>query len=141
MPDVVTAKIFCNTTSRLGVHLTGVSDGSGEAAVIKVDKSTLTATDGIEPNSLDVEAIRWNVSGWAGIRLMWDHTADEDIAVLSGSGSDEWVVRGGNEYSSPYGLQDGRGAGGTGDILLTTLGTPTANYTYDITLWLRKRDS
>ncbi len=146
MADIVQVKQFFNSNSRVGYHLTGFCDATGEnAGVIKVDKSTLVVrnaanTADIEPVSLDLEAARWNIQGWTCVRLMWDHDTDEDILVVSGSGSDDWVVSNAvPNYNSPYGLQDGRGAGGTGDILLLTVGTPTAGFSYDITLWFRKR--
>lgn len=112
------------------VRLTNASDGTGESAVVKVDKSTLTGLDGTEPSKLVVEKIQFALEGMSA-RLFWDHDTDDEIAVLAGQGCHDWRDCGG--------LVDPASAGGTGDILLTTNGH-TAGDTYDITLHLRLKD-
>lgn len=136
MADTVAVRTIANTPDRLVVHLTNVSDGTGESAVIKVDKSTFIAADGAEPDSLDIEKIVWCCDGMQA-RLLWDHTADDLAVVLSGSGSVDF--RSGVDRTNPADgtLKDPRSAGGTGDLLLTTSGH-TAGDTYNVTLWLRK---
>lgn len=134
MADAVTTKVVRDDDYVHEVHLTGISDGTGEVAVIKVDKSAIgVASDGAEAASLDIVGARWSIQGYASIRILWDHTTDEVALVLAGNGQ--------FEVSDPrMGIQDGRGAGGAGDILLTS-GGAAANATYDITLRLRKRPS
>lgn len=135
MSDAVTTTVLSNGPDRYAVHLTNISDGSGESAVAKVDKSGLTAEDGGEPVSLDIEQVRWCIQGFTSVRLLWDHTTDDTALVLSGSGYEDF--RGDSFLRSQMGLADPRSAGDTGDILLTTAGA-VSGATYDITLWLRK---
>lgn len=138
MADAVTVKTVMNTPTHLVLHLTNISDGTGETLVTKADKSTFTASDGAEPDSLDLEQVRWAVQGFSSVRLLWDHTTDEVGMVLSGNGFDDFrYVHGVNNFVETSGVKDGRGAGGTGDLFLSTAGTTSGN-TYDITLVLRK---
>lgn len=138
MADAVATHVICNTNTHYVVHLVNYSDGTGESAVVKVDKSTLLATDGAEPAALEIEAVRWNVQGFTSVRILWDHTTDDLALALSGSGQEVFKMADNDPgYKAPFGLKDPRSTGGTGDILLTTAGT-TAGNSYDITLWLRK---
>lgn len=139
MADAVTTNVIYDGKDRYVVHLTNVSDGTGESAVAKVDKSTLTAKDGGEPASLDIEQVEWNVQGFTSVRLLWDHTTDDTAVVLSGTGYKDFTCRDDSvpEIDRVRGLQDPRSTGGTGDLLLTTAGTTSGN-TYDITIWLYK---
>ena len=136
MADAVAVRVVGQTQQHIVVHLTNASDGTGEAAVIKVDKSTLLAPDGAEPASLDIDKVVWCCDGMQA-RLLWDHTTDDLALALSGSGSLDF--RSGDLDSVPGNcrLKDPRSAGGAGDILLTTVGH-TSGDTYNITLWLRK---
>lgn len=135
MADAVTSIVLSNGQVYYGIHLTNISDGTGESAVVKVDKSTLLASDGAEPASLDIVSARWAIQGFTSVRILWDHTTDDTALALSGSGYDDFT--GFDADSTPKGLADPRSSGGTGDILLTTAGA-AANATYDITLWLKK---
>lgn len=139
MADAVTVKTIRDGRQQIVVHLTNISDGTGESAVVKVDKSALLAEDGAEPASLDIEQVEWNIQGFTSVRLLWDHTTDEVALVLSGSGYKDFRGKDDSIYGQ-FGnmrLADGRGSGATGDILLTTAGTTSGN-TYDITLWVYK---
>lgn len=109
------------------VHMVNVSDGTGESAVTKVDISALLTVDGKVPTYTVIDRIEYSVQGMA-VRLFWDHTTDDEIAVLQGSGVIDWQASGGKV--------DPRTTGGTGDILLTTTGHSSGD-TYDITIWLR----
>jgi hypothetical protein len=122
MADTVDSLVMFSGKRRYKVRLTNVSDGTGEAAVVKVDRSTLTNLNGVEPTRIAIERIDYDISGMS-IRLHWDHTTDDEIAVLSGVDS--------RCYSPP--LVDPNSTGGTGDVLLTTVGHTAAD-TYDITL-------
>lgn len=135
MADAVTSTIV-DARDVMMVHLTNISDSTGESAVTKVDKSTYTASDGAEPASLDILAVRWNIQGFASVRILWDHTTDDLALALSGSGYDDFE-NGPQGVRTPKGLADPRSSGDTGDIKLTTNGGASGS-TYDITLWLRK---
>lgn len=117
-----------NGTRLLVVRLINTDASGGEADVVKVDKSAFTGPDGTEPSRLVVEEIQWAVTG-GPVFLEWDHTTDDEIAILS-AGS-------GLNYYPGNGLVDPASAGGTGDIVLTVA---AAAGSYDITLVLRKKD-
>lgn len=135
MADAVDSVVIFSGRKRYKVRLTNISDGTGESAVVKVDKSTLTGLDGTEPSKLVVEKIEYDVQGFTSIRLYWDHTTDDEIAVLGpGTGYMDFTDNG-----MFQGLIDPGSAGDTGDILLTTNGHSSGD-TYTITLTLRLKD-
>lgn len=146
MADAVTSNVIANTPKEYVIHLTCISDGTGETNVIKVDKSTLLDVNNVEPAALDFERIRWNVQGFSSVVLKWDHTTDDTALVCGeGSGYDDFTgagttsdEQGLRDFTRTSGLQDPLSAGGTGDILLTSNGA-AAGATYDITIWLHKR--
>jgi hypothetical protein len=127
MADTVDIKTVFQGARRLVTHLTCISDGTGETAVAKVDISTFTQF-GFTPTASVIYLIEYNVQGFTSVRLFWDHTTDDEIAMLSLAGVIDWNAFGGNA--------DPKTAGGTGDILLTSAGA-VAGATYDITLHLR----
>jgi hypothetical protein len=115
------------------VHLTCISDGTGESNVVKIDKSTIsTAPDGAEPAALDILWVRWNIQGISYVKLSWDHTTDAVAMVLSGNGYEEFRNQRGDVP-----LLDPRTAGDTGDLLLTSVGAVSGG-SYDITICVRK---
>jgi len=130
MADAVDSKVIYSGR-RYGLHLTNVSDGTGESAVTKVDISTLVDPNGATATYSAIDRVEYNIRGFTSVRLLWDHTTDDEIAVLpTGSGVMDWSVGGGNV--------DPRSTGGTGDVLLTTAGA-TSGATYDLTIWLRPK--
>ena len=140
MADSVTNRTLMDTPTHVAVHLTNVSDGTGESAVVKIDKSAIgVASDGAEAASLDIVAIRWSINGFTDVRLLWDHTTDDLAMVLTGSGYDDFTTPppGENQLVRTGGLKDPRSTGATGDLLLTTTGAASGD-TYDITIWCRK---
>jgi len=126
MADTVDSLVQFSGTRKYVIRLTNISDGTGESGVIKVDISTLTNGKGIAPTALNVESIQWSIQGFSSVRLHWDHTTDDEIAVL-GAGN------GFKDYTQAGALKDPRSTGGTGDILLTTAGA-ISGATYDILL-------
>jgi len=137
MADAVSINTLINGAAAGGskraiVHLTNISDGTGESNVVKVDRSAmrLPGLPDTAPTKLHIASIRWNVSGFAYVLLEWDHAADDTIAVLTANGYDN--------YESHGGLKDPNTSGDTvtgaiGDIILTTSGG-VAGAVYDITL-------
>ena len=128
MADTVDALVVRNSPREYVVRLTNVSDATGESAVVKIDISTLTGPQRIAPTAVSVQEISWKIQGFTSIRLFWDHTTDDEIAILSGNG---YI-----SYRESGGLMDPRTTGGTGDVLLTTAGAASAA-TYDITIAVR----
>lgn len=130
MADAVSTTVLHNSPRRLVIQITNLSDGTGESAVTKVDKSTYTGLNGLEPSSLVVETIKGESIGME-VRLFADHTTDVTIAQLQ-SGNIDLDYR-------PYGGLQTSGAGDTGDILLTTNGH-TAGDSYNLVINFRKKD-
>lgn len=118
---------------RRAYRFTAIQDGvaADETAVIKVDKSTLTGLNGIEPGRLVIEKVRWTMQGFNSIRILFDHTTDDEAVVLNGT-------HGELDYGD-VGIVDPNSAGGTGDILFTTQGG-VANATYTVDLYVRLKD-
>lgn len=131
MADTVTIKVISNTPKRLVVNITNLSDSTGESAVTKVDKSTYTGLNGLEPSSFAVEKVIGDAAGME-VYIYADRTTAVPIARLGGMGFHKAT------YRDVGGLQTS-GAGGTGDILVTTNGQSSGD-SYDITLFLRKKD-
>lgn len=130
MADAVDVKVLYSGKRRHIVHLTNISDSSGESGVTKVDISTLTVT-GFTPTYSAIDMIDYNIQGFTSVRLYWDHTTDDEIAVLpAGMGTLDWNAVGGNV--------DPRTTGDTGDIKLTTAGG-ASGATYDITIYMRPK--
>lgn len=129
MADTVDVRPLFIGTRRVAYRFTNVSDGTGEAAVTKVDISTLVGPDGrTAPTKTVIEQIEWSIQGFTSVRLFWDHTTDDEIAVLSGAGF--------KDFREVGGMVDPASAGDTGDIKLTTAGA-AAGATYDITITMR----
>lgn len=125
MADTVTSRVVNNSKGKYTVHITGISDGTGESNVVKIDKSTLLTVAGAEPAALSIGTIRWNVQGFSYVKLHFDHTTDDTAMLLSGNGYDDFTPGGG--------LRDPLSAGQTGDLMLTSVGA-AAGATYDITI-------
>jgi hypothetical protein len=113
-------------------HLTSyaVAAPTAEADAIKMDISTFTDPRENPCTYTAVDRIEYSVWGFNYVTLEWDHTTDDEIAVLSGQGVMDWSQLGGNV--------DPRTAGATGDIVLTTDGT-TDGSGYDITIYVRPK--
>lgn len=126
MADAVTTEYIYSGHKRKTIHLTNISDGTGESDVVKVDVSALTYNIGQSVTHMKVNAIDYNIQGFTYVALEFDATTDDEIAVLpAGSGRLDWYAFGGKT--------DPQTTGSTGDILLTT-GGPTSGATYDITI-------
>lgn len=112
---------------KYAVRLTGISDGTGETGVIKVNLSELRTPAGKKPAKSIIEKLAWNLRGYNNITLYWDRASAETIAVLSDSG--ELCLKKEGGQADP-------GDGGTGDILLSATGADLGD-AYDITIWFR----
>lgn len=141
MADAVTTQILHDDGGHVVIHLTNVSDGTGESAVTKVDASTLLG--GGATTRYALEAIAWATVGM-GFNLLWDATADVLFFTTGNNTSSGFIdyVNGPNRQgigSGPgrTGITNNAGAGVNGDILLTTA-SANAGDSYVATLWLRK---
>jgi hypothetical protein len=129
MPDTVNSQVLLDGPRNYIIHLTNVSDSTGESAVVKIDISGLTLADGRVPSKLTIDEIAYSIQGFTSVRLLWDADTDDEIAFLSGDGLKVF----------PGGLVDPRSTGATGDVKLTTAGA-VSGATYDITIVARKKN-
>jgi len=129
MVDAVATQILFESASDIVMKFTNVSDGTGEAAVTKVDVSALTPPTAL----VSIDKIYYATDGMA-VRVLWDATAD----VVA------WLVpanqHGCYDFSEvqPGTLVNNAGTGITGDIQFTTVGH-TSGDTYSIILVMKKR--
>ncbi len=126
MADSVSSEVVFSGLTKYSVRLTGISDGTGENKVTKVDISTLIGA----PTYTAIEETSWDVQGFSSVQLYWDHNTDDVIDVMSG--------RGARSYKDLGYLFDPQSTGGTGDILLSSSGA-VAGATYDILLVIQLR--
>ncbi len=130
MADTVTSQTLKDSASTWAVKLTNISDGTGEAGVVKVSANTLIASDGGSTQRLSINRLFWNVSRGTSslqdprVTLAWRGTSNTTIVTLTGSGTLDLTTN----LQAP--LTNNAGAGANGDILLTTTGfTASAGYT------------
>lgn len=109
MADTVTSQTLVNGSRNLVMKFTNASDGTGEAAVTKVDVSALGYSD------VKIDRIHFSATGM-GVRLLWDATSDV-TAFEIGAGETGTL-----DFCKFGGLTNNAGAGKTGDINLTTTG-------------------
>lgn len=131
MADTVDVDVVHNDKINYVVHLTCISDGTGESNVTKIDRSALTNTNGVEPKAIDISEVRWNIQGFSYVKLSWDHSTDDVAMLLSGNGYDNF-----GEFSALKDPRSSAVSGASGDLLLTSVGA-ASGATYDITLVCR----
>jgi hypothetical protein len=124
MADAVSSQTLVDGTRNAVMKFTNTSDGTGEAAVLKVDVSALSGA----PSTVKITKIHYSVAGMVA-RLLWDATTDVTIVDLQGDGCLDATCFGG--------LYNNGGVGVTGDILLTTVGH-TSGDSYSIILEMQK---
>jgi hypothetical protein len=122
MADLVTSQTVFSDVQNAIFAFTNVSDGTGESAVSKVDISALSQS----PLKVRINRIWYNTFGMA-VKVIFDHTSDDTALVLQGDGQ--------FDFSLFRGIPDPASAGGTGDILFTTVGH-TSGDTYSIVMEL-----
>ena len=124
MADAVTSQKIIDGPKKVVYKFTNISDGTGEAAVLKVDVSGLSGA----PGTVKITKIQYEIVGMS-VQLLWDATTDVVILVMQSAGYLDFTHFGGipNTLASGY----------TGDILLTTTGH-TAGDTYTIILEMEK---
>ena len=123
MADAVKTHVLLNSGDTYVALFTSVSDGTGEAAVVKVDISALTDVTGRVPTKLRIQRAEWCVQGLPYVQIAFKASADDTALVLSGTGK----MCLGKKYG---GIQDPLSSGTTGDIVFTTIaGKATGSYT------------
>jgi hypothetical protein len=125
MADVVTTQVLKQNPSTVVLKLTNVSDGTGEASVLKVDASTFTGHQA--GAKFNINKIAYNITG-GSVVLTFDGATDATAVVLSGDG----MLRLDEEMAAP--IPD-NSVTPTGDILLSTRNfTAASGYTIILNL-------
>tara|TARA_R110002153_G_scaffold63919_1_gene171306 strand:+ start:696 stop:1103 length:408 start_codon:yes stop_codon:yes gene_type:complete len=132
MADAVSTTVLSDGTHKAVIQITNLSDGTGEAAVTKIDVSSLVPrADGTACSSVRIEKVAHSVTGFTQVQLLWNATTDT-IALSLAEASNGHM-----DFSEFGGLSNTAGSGKNGDINLTTLGA-ASNDTYVIVLDLIK---
>ena len=125
MADAVTSQTLHDGPRNLVRKFTNLSDGTGEAAVLKVDVSSFEGA----PAGVRIDRVEYDISGMQ-VSLLWDADTDVTALILS-------TGQGCLDFAALGGLKNNAGTGVTGDLLLTTTGH-TANDSYTIVLHMKK---
>jgi len=132
MADAVATQILSDGPKFTVLKLTNVSDGSGEAAVVKVDVSALEdSADGDACTEVVIERIWWQCIGMK-VQILWNASTNLFCIELGENQSGE------HDYTVFGGLTNNSGGGKNGDVLFTTVGHTSAD-TYTVILYLRKK--
>ena len=115
MADAVTSQTLQDGDKSVVMKFTNISDGTGEAAVKKVDVSALQAQSGsgAECTGVSIQQIWYECNGMS-VDLLWDASTDVIAWTLSGYGF--------FDFRSCGPIINNSGSGKTGDIMFTTTG-------------------
>lgn len=129
MADAVTSQTIEDGIRRCVMKFTNLSDGTGEAAVLKVDVSGLSAHPQLGTcTGVKIRSVKYDIFGMS-VSILWDATTDVPALILAGYGKQDF-------YKTGI-VPNNAGAGKTGDVLFTTNGA-SAGDTYSVTLDLVK---
>lgn len=131
MADTLTSQVIQDGGRTAVLKFTNVSDGSGQAAAVLVDVSTLSADPVTRQacTGVTLQTITFSNIGM-GVELLWDATTNVPLLNLPQDWEDTIDF-------SAYGIPNDAGAGKTGDIVVTTVGATAAD-TYLLILTLTK---
>lgn len=122
-----TTQVIYDGVRNAKVQLTGICDGTGgdEAAVIKVDVSSLIPVGG----RIKIKELTYDVA-YGAVKLSWEAAPPVDFLVLNGFGK--------FDYRKMDGLPNLADSSATGNILLTTIGFDL-NSSYSLLLEMIKK--
>ena len=127
MADNVTTQTILDGERLVIQKFTNISDGTGEAAVVKVDVSTLSPNSfGVACTGVKINKI-WSAAHGMEVRILWVATTNLLAWVVTSNGP--YLM----DFSSFGGISNNAGTGVTGDIAFTTH-DQTAGDTYTIVL-------
>ena len=131
MADTLTSQVIQDGGRTAVLKFTNVSDGSGQAAAVLVDVSTLSADPVTRQacTGVTLQTITFSNIGM-GVELLWDATTNVPLLNLPQDWEDTIDF-------SAYGIPNDAGVGKTGDIVVTTVGATAAD-TYLLILTLTK---
>lgn len=117
MADAVTSTTLMDSDRVAIIQLTNTSDGTGEAAVKKVDVSALSdSSTGQACTGVRLAKIVYSTFGMS-VKLLWDATADTICWDLNADYTTD------EDFTEFGGVRNTAAASGkTGDIMLTTTG-------------------
>lgn len=117
MADAVTSTTLMDSDRVAIIQLTNTSDGTGEAAVKKVDVSALSdSSTGQACTGVRLAKIVYSTFGMS-VKLLWDATADTICWDLNADYTTD------EDFTEFGGIRNTAASGGkTGDIMLTTTG-------------------
>ena len=131
MADAVTSTTLMDSDRVAIIQLTSTSDGTGEAAVKKIDVSALSdSSTGQACTGVRLAKIVYSTFGMS-VKLLWDATTDTICWDLNADYTTD------EDFTGFGGIQNTSGSGKTGDIKLTTTGH-SASDSYVIVLTLIK---
>jgi|TARA_R110000764_G_scaffold209997_1_gene295868 hypothetical protein len=115
MADAVTSQTLQDGDKSVVMKFTNISDGSGEAAVKKVDVSALQSQSGSGATctGVSIQQVWYELNGMT-VDLIWDASTDVLCWTLSGYGF--------FDFRSAGPLTNNSGGGKTGDLMFTTTG-------------------
>lgn len=127
MADAVTSQTILDGDRLAIFKFTNISDGTGEAAVTKVDVSTLTPNQYNQPCTGCIINKVWASTQGMAVNMLWVANAN----VLA------YTIPTDTFYDMPFeefgGIKNNAGAGKTGDIAFTTVGAASGD-SYSIVL-------
>ena len=117
MADAVTSTTLMDSDRVAIIQLTSTSDGTGEAAVKKVDVSALSdSSTGQACTGVRLAKIVYSTFGMS-VKLLWDATADTICWDLNADYTTD------EDFTKFGGIRNTAASSGkTGDIMLTTTG-------------------
>jgi len=116
MADAVSTTEIEDGSRFFTAQFTNTSDGTGEAAVKKIDVSALAVTNHGRPcTGVRINRIWWRTVGMS-VRILWDATSN--VNAWDCKTDDEGSI----DFSDFDGLRNYAGSGKTGDVLFTTTG-------------------
>ena len=131
MADALTSQVIQDGGHTAILKFTNISDGTGQAAVVLVDVSTLSADPLTKKacTGVTLQSVTFSNIGM-GVELLWDATTNVPLVNLPQDWTDTMDF-------SDYGIPNNSAGGKTGDILVTTVGATAAD-TYLLVLTLTK---
>ena len=116
MADAVTSTTLMDSDRVAIIQLTSTSDGTGEAAVKKIDVSALSdSSTGQACTGVRLAKIVYSTFGMS-VKLLWDATTDTICWDLNADYTTD------EDFTDFGGVRNTAGSGKTGDIMLTTTG-------------------
>ncbi len=116
MADAVTSQVILDGDRLYIAKFTDISDGTGEAAALKIDVSTLKAdSNGHACNGVKINKI-WAQTYGMGVDILWDATTDVICETIPADVMYKMC------YSDFGGISNNAGTGVTGDVLFSTVG-------------------